>query len=1677
VVYAAAPATLQNSAASYETVLKLVPGEVATAKALAAVYEKLKANKEILPVYEIIVKAEPSNKAVWLGMAKASQALKNDSNAIRAYKKSVEIDPKDIDSWITLGSLYESVAKKADAIKAYGQVVTLDPPNPDEYEKKIGFLYLDMKNKDSAAAHLYKAVEANPYLHEASFELGKIYEAANDIKQAVQFYDMASDAEETKAEYHYKSGSMNFRLGEYPNARQRLLKALAITPKLDDALFMLGQIRMTQATAKDVAIFKEAAGYFSKAVSLKPDNADYIKQWAEALYKAGDIAAAIPIYKQYLAKNDKDLEAHASLGRALLQTKQIQPALAEFDIVYKGRPQLIEDDYAIGSLYFDAKRFTEAKRIYIAVLRINPNNAECQERTGTIFESEKDSKNALFYLEEAVRVDSSRFVLKKRIGDLHTALGNNDKAISSYEAFLFKVKDVNVARNLLALYRKLNRKEDVRKTLSTVTTLDPADVASLKELGDIDNGSGFPKQALNSYLAILKVQPNNFDALYQSGVIYYNDKAYPQAVQNLTLAVKQQSNSVKASLALADALTASGKAADAVSYYNMVLQAEAKNESVVDKLIGVYRTLNNKVKLLEMLVKKVDLNPRAGDAVSEIGELQLAAGKNAEAEASFKKAATIKGECLVCYVSLSKLYMQQKNYLEAIDQLKKAVYIDAKNWQLNYDLGYAYLVRGDTVSAADAFEKVLYLKKDHSQALEYLSEIYVALKYQKKAITMLEEVQKSRPKDPAVKRSLGRAYFDTKEIKKAEAAILAARDLDPKSAETEMLLGDIYKSGAEKDKALTAYGRAYALESGKTVYAEKYAEALYEKKMYKDAVPVFTKLLAADPKNSEFVAALVDCYLSIGDEKAALKYVDALSKADPSKVTKNYRVAKAYYNMDMKDKALPILEAVGPQNEKDYYLMLGTIYKEAKIFGKAADAMKTLFNMDKSNKTVGFELGDIYEKRAEDGLAAEIYAALEISYPKDPAVKRKLVEIYKKLSKREDLRIVLTDLVALDPNDISSSIDLANLLFEDGMLDEAKRRLLALTKSAPSNAGVSALLGKILLFGQDIAGAEKYLSMAVVTMKSDVSVNKAMGQVYVEKKDWNKALVYLERAQELDAKDNEITEWLGIVYRAQKNTAKLQKLYGDIIKTDPKNSVAQKGLGDLYFDQKKYSEAMNAYSIAIETKEPDADILNRMAQMKMDVGDLNASIELYQRSLRFNPNQDEVCFKLGSIFLNNRGNEAAAKERLEQAVLINPKHLEALKMLARVHMRSKNDASAISTYMKALEVSKGNKELLGEMVPLLLRHSDFNSVESLLVQAAEANKDNFDIVNQLGRKYLFARRYKEAEPLLAGAFALKSTDVGVMMDLINLYNSTGESVKAIPILDKLIKTGGATNEIQLQLGIAYYNQADYRRAKEILERILTKSEGSADAITVLGQIYVKEKDVRKAKIALKKALEIDPANIRALYAMGEMALTENDFDMASAYFEKVAKVDPRYEGVAGKLAEVYLNRQDYSKARYFVEQGLKEDPKNGMLVLGMGRILFVEGKYDQAGKYLTQATAMMPDNDEPVYYSLMSLVKQKKSEVAMADARNALAKFKRSERIYAALAEAYTLASQYDRALKALELAVRINPMYKEGFLLTAELLHKHLNDSAAAIANYKRYISLGGNLESIPAEYKNKVQ
>ncbi len=1674
IALSANPLKTREAAIEYETVLNYDPKDVVSAKALMVIYQKEKRQKELLSLYEKIVSLEPGNKEVWGNLARLSIELKDDSRTEKALLKTVELEPKNASACISLADLYVRLKKPADAIKFYGKAVDLKTGKKEDLESKIGFLYLDLKNKDSAQVHLYNVVEANPYAHEAAFALGKICEDKKDPVQAISYYDLACEVQPNNGEYQFFGGRASFRQSEYPNAKAKLIKAFEINPKLDEAAFMIGQILMIQNNAKQAAV------YFNKAYSLKRENLDYLKMFAEANYKAGAFNEATPLYSLYLKAKPEDFEAHCNLGIAYMKAGSTNLALTEFDKVYASKVQLLEDDYEIGKLYYNSHTYTEAKRIILNVLRTHPENAEGQEIIASISESEKDLKGAVEHYEESVKSDKNRVKLQKKIGDLYIALGREDKAVVAYEAYLIGNRDLETAKKLLAIYKKQNRKDDVRRMLNLVTSLDPRDTDNLMALGQMDYEAVNTKQALTSYLGVIKVKPSHPDALYMSGKIYLELKEYNLALPNLMAAYRLDPSSSKPAMALATLFAETKKPDDAIIYFNKVLTVEPKNVEVLAKLIELYRAKGRKADLLSALLKKTALDPRSGDAYLELGKLYIESNKGLDAEAAFKKAIELKGECLDCYLMLAEMNKKQKQVPQAIEWYKKAAYVDTKNPDIYFTLGKTYMEKKDSNSAMESFEKVLAIKKDHSEALEYLSGLYIAFNFQKKAINMLQEIVKQKPKYAAGYKALGKAYLDTKEYTKADQALKIALSLEPNNAEVMCALGDLYKELNERDKSIGFYTKAYQLNPRNPDIGNKYADALYDKKDYKAAIPVLLKLYNEDKKDAKIIAVLMDCYLSIGDSKEAMSYVGILEKADPEKISKNFKVGKAFYRVGQPDKALSILEKIGPIKDKEYFEILGNIYKEKKQYGKAAEALRELFNQDKSNLKVGLELGDIYEKRSEEPLAAEIYQSLEISFPRDPEIKKRLLIIYRKQSKYEDIRVTLMQLINLEPNNTEYLYDMAKLLYNENQKGEASSKLLQVLKLNPKHARASALYGKILLENKDYESAERYLGFAAISpeLKDDPSVNKDLGMLYKSRNNMGKALTALEKAYKLSHDDMEITIALAETYKAMKEKDQLMGLYQAIVKVDSKNAVAHKGLGDLYFEQKKWNEAMAEYTKVIDAGNPDVEVLNREAGLIQEFGNnVNRVIELYQASLRAQPSQPDIAFKLGTIFLQNRGNEESAKEQFEQVVLINPQHYEAYRMLGKIYLQEKDDFSAIRCYKKALKIKPTDGETLKELAQILLRQNDLEKAEPVIVEAIKYNPQSFDLKIALARKYIEMHKYKQAEPLLSSVYQARPNDVTIMMDLINIYNNLNESSKAIPLLDRLIKSGGATNEIQMQLGIAYFGQGDNRKAKETLEKILTKVEGTADAVLTLGLIYYEEKDYRKAKIAMKKALELDPSSVKASFALGEIAFSEGDFDLAVAYYERVLNTKPDYEGLYNRLAECYLSKQEFEKAKQFVLKALKDNPTNGSLYLGLGKSLYMEGDYASAQKALVKAEKLLPDNDEPVYYNLLCLIKSQQADKAMTEAKQALMKFKRSEKVYVALAQAYIMASQFDKALKALELAIRLTPNYKDAFKLSGDIYYQYKQDGPAALSNYKRFMALGGSLEEVPQELHSKLQ
>ncbi len=137
-------------------------------------------------------------------------------------------------------------------------------------------------------------------------------------------------------------------------------------------------------------------------------------------------------------------------------------------------------------------------------------------------------------------------------------------------------------------------------------------------------------------------------------------------------------------------------------------------------------------------------------------------------------------------------------------------------------------------------------------------------------------------------------------------------------------------------------------------------------------------------------------------------------------------------------------------------------------------------------------------------------------------------------------------------------------------------------------------------------------------------------------------------------------------------------------------------------------------------------------------------------------------------------------------------------------------------------------------------------------------------------------------------------------------------------------------------GIGLFLQGDLKGAAAAFQKITEADPDNPDGWVNIGRCAVQEGDMARARAVLEKALAISPKLARANF-----------------FYAKVLRSDGNYEGAAQRLRIV-----------------LEQYPKDRVALNDLGRILFLQRKYEEAVKVLQSVLEIDPE-DLQAHYNLM----------------------------------------------------------------------------------------------------------
>ena len=533
-------------------------------------------------------------------------------------------------------------------------------------------------------------------------------------------------------------------------------------------------------------------------------------------------------------------------------------------------------------------------------------------------------------------------------------------------------------------------------------------------------------------------------------------------------------------------------------------------------------------KSLQHYQEALKLDPSAGLVFEELTDLYIQTNRLRDAVSQAEDILKQDPDNIDARRMLGRIYMRMistadnrinEEYLKkAIEQLQKVTDKapkDADSWVL---LGRLYGASNNSVESEKAYNKALEADGDNEDALTGLATLYAALGDSRRAAEKLK----------------------------------AAADKNP-SERTLIALGQAYEDMHDYKNAAEALGRALEMQPENTKLAFGVAENLMRSGQFDQALQLFEKLAADDPRNLPARLAIGEIYRVKRDFARSRESLAKAKAIDADSLEVRYEEVRLLEAENKYTEAIAALNAIiGDTAKKSYsasesasraHLMeeLGTLQRSAGRYSEAVETFRKAMALNKEDVTrYHLNIIDTYRtakdldavKREVDVAAAETRKAAG-SKPEYQTY-ADLAAIYEKGKRWTEMSKALDDASQL----ATTAEQKEQVFFTRGAMLERQKKIDAaetefrkVIAANPNHAGALNYLGYMLVdHGLKIDEATKMIQKALEIDPDNGAYLDSLGWAFYQQGKFTEAETLLVRALDRVGEDPTVHDHLADVY-------------------------------------------------------------------------------------------------------------------------------------------------------------------------------------------------------------------------------------------------------------------------------------------------------------------------------------------------------------------------------------------------------------------------------------------------------------------------------------------------------------------------------------------------------------------
>ncbi len=381
----------------------------------------------------------------------------------RFWEKTLALSPNGHKANFNYGNILADEGEKEQAVQHYRRAIAAKGDQA-LYYNGLGKALMALEMKDEARQAYDQALQIDPHLKYALFNMGNWYLDRGEFKKALEYYEKGRVEGYDTAALYNNMGQVYMQGKEYDRAIANYQKALEKDPSLPQPMVNIG------AALIDAGRYREAVTYLEEILRIHPnlaeardnlniarermrnegaeveksDLASLFKSAKEALL-AGKISEATRMFSQVVDNVQSGTgEIYFSWGLTNEGAGRKGDAIAAYRHAVQLAPKLVEAQVNLANLLREQGSLEEAMSEYRKALEVRPDFANAHYNYALCFiarNSDGDSVKAEDEFKAAIHFDPEHPYAYTALGQLYARKGTVEEAIKMF------TKAIEVAPN------------------------------------------------------------------------------------------------------------------------------------------------------------------------------------------------------------------------------------------------------------------------------------------------------------------------------------------------------------------------------------------------------------------------------------------------------------------------------------------------------------------------------------------------------------------------------------------------------------------------------------------------------------------------------------------------------------------------------------------------------------------------------------------------------------------------------------------------------------------------------------------------------------------------------------------------------------------------------------------------------------------------------------------------------------------------------------------------------------------------------------------------------------------------------------------------------------------------------------------------------------------------------